>query len=184
MLPIGPLMTEHRLIESFIEAMKKELAHIEQTRSVDTLRIDTLYDCIHTYADLCHHGKEEDILFHALDQKDLTCEHRQMMKELIEEHRQARRTLTVLREANAHDPQSNKKAMADILTSLKDLISFYPQHIEKEDDHFFLPTMDYFDTMERDSLIAKEQEFDRQFIHTIYREKVERLHQQNHSLQV
>lgn len=184
MLPIGPLMTEHRLIESFVEAMKKELAHIEQTSSVDASRIETLCDCMHTYADLCHHGKEENILFRALDQMELTGEHRQTMEELIEEHRQARRTLTVLREANAHDPQSNKKAMADIITSLKDLISFYPQHIEKEDDHFFLPTMDYFNTKERESLIAKEQEFDKQFIHTIYRGKMDRLHQQYHSLQV
>lgn len=182
MLPVGPLMIEHRLIESFIGSMKKELAYIEQTSSVDASRIETLCDCIHTYADRCHHGKEEGILFQALDQKELTYEHRQMMNSLIEEHRKARNMLRSLREANAHDLQGNKPATADIITILKDLIAFYPQHIEKEDEHFFLPSMDYFNSTEKDSLIEKEHKFDRDFIHSIYREKVEHLDQELRSL--
>ena len=37
---------------------------------VDPVFIDTAVDFIHTYADRCHHGKEEDILFKALAAKD------------------------------------------------------------------------------------------------------------------
>jgi len=78
MQPIGPLMIEHRLIERMIGLMSQELERIRNNIAVDPefafvdpVFIDTAVDFLRIYADRCHHGKEEDILFAELAAKDL-----------------------------------------------------------------------------------------------------------------
>ncbi len=66
MLPIGPLMIEHRLIERMIKVMQEGLQRMKTERKADPLFIETAVDFIRTYADQCHHGKEEDILFRVM----------------------------------------------------------------------------------------------------------------------
>ncbi|MFW9957485.1 MAG: hypothetical protein ACFFCT_05390 [Candidatus Odinarchaeota archaeon] len=55
-LPVGPLMIEHRLIERMISVMGKEIKRIQKNREVDPKFIDTAVNFIRTYADQCHHG--------------------------------------------------------------------------------------------------------------------------------
>jgi hemerythrin-like domain-containing protein len=75
MMPIGPLMIEHRLIERMIDVMKEELLLIEKKMKVNPEFIESVVDFFHTYADRCHHGKEEDILFRDLGGKKLIERH-------------------------------------------------------------------------------------------------------------
>ncbi|MFX1339996.1 MAG: hemerythrin domain-containing protein, partial [Promethearchaeota archaeon] len=72
MLPIGPLMIEHRLIERLINVLQVELENIEQSNEVNPFFIDLSVDFIITYADQTHHGKEEDILFRELKNKEIS----------------------------------------------------------------------------------------------------------------
>jgi len=62
MLPLGPLIIEHRLIERVIGFMKKHVASFHNKREVNPEFLETAVDFTRTYADSCHHGKEEDIL--------------------------------------------------------------------------------------------------------------------------
>ena len=71
MLPIGSLMIEHRLIERLIALIEKEGDKIKKDNLTDIDFIDDCIDFIRTYADRCHHGKEEDILFRDLRNKKL-----------------------------------------------------------------------------------------------------------------
>lgn len=164
MLPIGPLMIEHRLIEKMIALIGKEAARIECEGTVRPELIDAAVDFIRTYADRCHHGKEEDILFKSLAGKPLSPEHKKILNELIEEHKYGRKVTGEL--AAAKEPAAIAKA-------LRTLAVFYPQHIEKEDKHFFIPVMDYFSAEEKELMLDQENEFDRGLIHLIYKEKVE-----------
>jgi hemerythrin-like domain-containing protein len=69
MLPAGPLMKEHRLIERLIISMEKELGRMKRDKTADVVYIDKAVDFIRVYADRCHHGKEEEILFKSLSEK-------------------------------------------------------------------------------------------------------------------
>jgi hemerythrin-like domain-containing protein len=62
MLPIGPMMIEHRLIERMISLMAKERDRMKTSNKANPSFIDTIVDFIRTYADHCHHGKEENII--------------------------------------------------------------------------------------------------------------------------
>ena len=171
MMPIAPLMIEHRVIEKMIVLIAMAVTVIEKTGMVDGRLIDTLVDCIRTYADRCHHGKEEEILFRDLGRKKLVEEHRQIMNELIEDHKWGRVKVSQLLQAKEEFVGGKQEALTNILACLKEIASFYPKHIEKEDKHFFLPCMDYFTESERDRMLEEEMDFDREFIHRIYKEK-------------
>jgi hemerythrin-like domain-containing protein len=171
MMPIAPLMIEHRVIEKMISLVGVSIPVIETAGKVDGWLIDTLVDCIRTYADRCHHGKEEEILFRDLSRKKLVVEHRQIMAELIEDHKWGRVKVGQLMKAKEDFLGGKKEALAEVLTCLKDISVFYPKHIEKEDKYFFLPCMDYFTESERDRMLEEEMDFDKGFIHKIYKEK-------------
>ena len=175
MLPVGPLMIEHRLIERMVEVMRKELDRMERAGDADPQLIEKAVDFIRTYADRCHHGKEEDILFRELGKKSLSAEHAGIMKELKEEHRLGRKITTQLAQAGEGYLKGKKETFTSIADSMKRLVELYPSHIEKEDKHFFLPVMEYFSDEEIKSMLEEERDFDRQLIHLKYREMVKAL---------
>lgn len=172
MLPIGPLMIEHRLIEKMIAVIRREVENAEREGSIDPVFIDTAVDFIRIYADKCHHGKEEDILFRDLNKKDLPRELKNIVSELIEEHKTGRKVVAELVEAKLRYIRSEKNALPAILNSLRYLTDFYPIHIEKEDRHFFIPCMEYFSIEEKDQMLKEEGEFDKNLIHQIYKAKI------------
>ncbi|MCL4501825.1 MAG: hemerythrin domain-containing protein [Deltaproteobacteria bacterium] len=184
MQPIGPLMIEHRLIERLINLMHRELTRMKDNITVDRefafvdpVFIDTAVDFMRTYADRCHHGKEEDILFAELAKKDLAPEHRQIMEELISDHAWGRRTTASLVEAKNDFLLDKDGALEDLLLHLEELVVFYPRHIEKEDKNFFLPCMEYFSAAEKAQMLTQMAEFDQKMIHEKYRSIVEGIEQ-------
>ena len=174
-MPIGPLMKEHRLIERMIRIMSVELEKIKKDTKIVPAFIDTAVDFIRIYADKCHHGKEEDILFRDLAKRKISDEHQRIMQELIKEHKMGRNNVKKLVEAKEKYVQGNKDALKDIVSNMETLVKFYPKHIEKEDKHFFLPCMDYFTDQEKDKMLNEMWEFDRNMIHEKYIKIVENL---------
>jgi hemerythrin-like domain-containing protein len=165
-------MIEHRLIERMIKAMGDELDRIKATGKADPGFIETAVDFIRTYADRCHHGKEEGILFRDLEKKTMSEQHKTTMQELVEEHRWGREITRELLEAKNKYQQGDKGALSTIVDRMKSLVDFYPKHIEKEDRHFFIPVMNYFSESEKDTMLQEEHEFDQKFIHETYKEVV------------
>ena len=173
MMPIGPLMTEHRLIERMVALLQKEQAKIEEDRMLDPVFIDNVVDLFRTYADRTHHGKEEDILFRDLARKELSKEHLRTIDELVQEHIYARKMVGELLEAKRAFQGGDFHALEAVIKYLEELARFYPEHIKKEDKHFFIPCMDYFSREEQDEMLREFFEFDRNMIHEKYRKLVE-----------
>jgi hemerythrin-like domain-containing protein len=168
MKPIGPLMWEHRLIEKMLEAMMRHVDKIEKSKKVNPVVIDVAVDFVRMYADRTHHGKEEEILFHDLAQKNLSPELKKTMQELLDEHVWGRKTTAALVAAKEKYLQGDEKKLAEIIDLARQLGNFYPKHIEKEDKHFFYPCQEYFSSEELDKMLAEFWEFDRKMIHEKY----------------
>jgi hemerythrin-like domain-containing protein len=172
MLPIGPLMIEHRLIERMIALLKERGDRIERENDIDAVFLATAIDFIRTYVDRCHHGKEEEIFYRALDKKALSDEHRRILEEILDEHRQSRKALAELEDANGKFFKGDRGSLSRIIGTIRFFVELYPRHIDKEDRHFFLPCMAYFSQEEKDEMLAREHEFDRNLFHQLYKEKV------------
>ncbi|MFX1496957.1 MAG: hemerythrin domain-containing protein [Promethearchaeota archaeon] len=175
MMPIGPLMIEHRLIEKMIALMDEEIIKMKKHNKANPLFIDIAVDFIRMYADRTHHGKEEDILFRELEKKELSPNHNKIMEELIEEHKWARSTVGKLVDAKNRYVNGKVEALHEIVDLITELTTFYPKHIEKEDKHFFIPVMKYFTEEEQQKMLQEFWDFDKTLIHEKYRKVVEDL---------
>lgn len=82
MLPIGPLMIEHRLIERMVDLLEKEALKIRDTKRLDMIFINAAIDFFRFYADRTHHGKEEDILFTELLKRKLSSTDKALIESL------------------------------------------------------------------------------------------------------
>jgi len=171
----APLMIEHRLIERMLAIINRTLKLVEQMQVIDPLFVDLAVDFIRTYADRIHHGKEEDILFRKLENRNLSNADRQVMNELIEEHSFARKITKALVDANLQYRNGNDSALAAVTAQLRTLVEFYPKHIAKEDKVFFPASRAYMTDEEDQTMLAEFMEFDRKMIHEQYNAIVQSL---------
>ncbi|MFH0892493.1 MAG: hemerythrin domain-containing protein [Candidatus Falkowbacteria bacterium] len=166
MLPIAPLMIEHRLIEKMIGLLSLELKRLKEGGQIDREFNRSAADFFRVYADKTHHGKEEHILFRELRKKEISPEHSAIMEELISEHIEARRRVSSLVSAETED---------EAITNLEFLVELYPRHIAREDKEFFIPVMEYFSETEKEAMLREGEEFDQKMIHEKYKTVIEEL---------
>ena len=84
------------------------------------------------------------------------------MDEFVAEHVRGRDMVARLVKAREAWAAGVTDARDRVAEPMRDLVDFYPKHIEKEDRRFFGPVMRYF------------TRFDRELVHTHYRDVVER----------
>jgi len=167
-MPIESLLAEHRLTERMIAVMEWRVADMESIGTADLRFIDGAVEFLRIYADRCHHGKEEDVLFRELARKPLSAEHRRGLDELIAEHVFARTTTARLVQARNLYASGTTSAFADITACLHLFVEFYPKHIAKEEQVFFPQVMSYFTAAELSFLRAEQNEFDRRLMQVLY----------------
>ncbi len=170
MLPIGPLMKEHRKIERMVALIAE---HAEALRADADLEPDNdfIFDAltfIREYADECHHGKEEHILFEELRGKELSAAHAETMERLIEDHQRGRELATALETASNSWEDGDDDAREAIVNALEGLADLYPDHIATEDDDFSIPVMSYFSEQEKADMIEEMWDFDHDLFTELY----------------
>jgi hemerythrin-like domain-containing protein len=173
MKPVGLLMMEHRLIERMLELIRREVENAESVQRVDVALLDTAVDFIRWYADRTHHAKEESILFRDLARKELSPADRSLLAELLEDHNFGRKTVGQLVEAKELYRQGANEALATILEKCRTLVTFYHEHIYKEDNLFFPASLNYLSEKEQEAMLDEFAESDRKMIHAKYGAVVE-----------
>jgi hemerythrin-like domain-containing protein len=165
--PRGQLMIEHRLIEKLLAAAAELTTNLTD-ETYDPVLIDSIVDFIKTYADRTHHGKEEDILFRDLSEKDLSHENLRAMNALVDDHKQARRKVMDIVQLNEQCKGGDRTVVSKIKETILWLAKFYPDHIRKEDKEFFPKSEKYFNKQELDTMLQDFWTFDRNMIHEKY----------------
>ncbi len=172
---IGPLMSEHRLIERFVAVLDRETREAGAAKKWASANLPATVDFFRVYADRTHHGKEEDILFRKLGDKPIVPELRRTLTELVAQHNSARKNVTLLAEARSALAQGGQVSWEELTHSIRFLVAFYPAHIIQEERDLFYPALEYFSTPEQDAMLAEFAEFDRKLIHERYEKTVEEL---------
>ena len=174
-LPVDMLVNEHKLIIQATEVIKKKMDIIKTSQNVDPNNITAMVDFFRVYADKFHHGKEEGILFRELYQKKMIETDTKIVKDLMQEHAFARKTVSALEKAKDSYVLGKKEALKEMLEILSTLSIFYPMHIEKEDKHFFYPCMEYLSPEERKQMMNQFQQFNSNFTDNRYMQVVKSL---------
>jgi hemerythrin-like domain-containing protein len=93
------------------------------------------------------------------------------MNELLAEHKYSRTIVGKWIDATERYFDGEDTSV-EIIGCLQELTIFYPQHIMKENMHFFLPILEYLTQEEQNKMIREFEEFDTKILHWKYR-KVE-----------
>lgn len=130
------LREEHQLILRVAGAMQALLGEAE---GPDGLDFDTIADCItfiRLFADACHHGKEEDLLFPELEAAGLP-RNQGPIAVMLYEHKQGRALTKSMSDSLGSARQGDERALATLQNAARGYIELIRGHIMKEDRILF-----------------------------------------------
>ncbi len=133
MTPTEVLMQEHRIIEQVLNCLEVLATQAESSKLVDTESAAEALDFFRMFADRCHHGKEEDLLFPMLEAKGLPREGGPTGV-MLTEHDQGRQHVRAMADA-IQDPSS--PAVQQFIEHARGFVQLLRQHIQKEDSCLF-----------------------------------------------
>ncbi|MBI2846522.1 MAG: hemerythrin domain-containing protein [Chloroflexi bacterium] len=152
--PTDMLEEEHRYIQKVVGAMAVMAEALEMGQKVDVETLKGIVEFMRTFADKCHHGKEEAYLFPTLVGKGVPVRGCPLAI-LTAEHLRGRtlvRELSETTEAYAKDGPEAKRALVECL---RDMTNLYPNHIWKEDYLLFPMTNKILTSEEQQELQDK-----------------------------
>ena len=163
MKPTEILMHEHRVIEQVLDCLDAMVEESEASGSVAELPARQAIDFLRTFADRCHHGKEENQLFPMMEARGFSPQAGPTAV-MRAEHVEGRALIGAMEDAIPAASRGDASACARWRTSARNYGLLLRQHIEKE-DHCLFPMADQtlrdadqselarlFDRVERDEI--------------------------------
>ncbi|MBI5863083.1 MAG: hemerythrin domain-containing protein [Planctomycetes bacterium] len=134
--PCDTLKEEHRVIERVLQVLAVLARRSDRGEGFDEGGFSRCVEFFRLFADACHHGKEEDLLFPALIERGMPGEGGPIAV-MLYEHNVGRKLVTQIAEAikarAEGDPDAEKRAT----TAAMDFYRMLTQHIDKEDNVLF-----------------------------------------------
>ena len=135
--PIDELGSEHRVIEQVVDGMGALSDRIAGGGDVHIPTLQRLVEFLRVFADECHHGKEELLLFPALERQGVPgtgCP----LGGLLAEHKKGRVLVDELEQAcAAFEAQATTATRRQLIERLRMLRDLYSAHMWKEDNLLF-----------------------------------------------
>ena len=135
MRPTEILSAEHRVIEQVLDCLEK----IGERAAGGTLDLDsarTALRVLRTFADRCHHGKEEERLFPMLANRGLPT-HVGPVAVMLEEHEIGRAEIRKMDTAVADASRGERGAAMTFAEAARSYVELLRDHIAKEDNILF-----------------------------------------------
>ncbi len=129
---IETLMNEHRTIERAIDALVSFADEVRRKTTEDREELSRFVAFIREFADACHHGKEEDILFAAMVQAGFPRQGGPIAVMLFE-HDQGRQYVAALAELAAAGAPWSAEDRSRLSDAAHGYAGLLRQHIHKED---------------------------------------------------
>lgn len=136
MLPTEDLIREHNAIKIMLSIMSKIAENIKNDKGVDTYDIEKIVDFLKTFADKCHHGKEENALFPALVEAGIQKEGGPVGV-MLHEHVVGREYIKDISSSNEKYIIGSSESIQLIAESLSNYINLLHKHIQKEENILF-----------------------------------------------
>ena len=123
------LREEHVIIERALSVLEAFALGVEAGKAVPKERVESLLDLLKTFADKCHHGKEEQILFPAL-LATKAGDAKATVDDLLKEHEVGR--ATVRRMSDGIAGWEKPEARGRFASAAHDYVDLLRRHIAKE----------------------------------------------------
>ena len=131
--PVQDLKDEHEGITLMLDIMKKVATRLKNRQEVKKEHLGKIVEFLSNFADKCHHGKEEGILFPEVV-KNIS--NLAMVNELLGEHKTGRDYIHGMAESLKYYDTGSSDAY-HIATNMEGYIYLLTEHIKKENNSLF-----------------------------------------------
>ncbi|HST78996.1 MAG TPA: hemerythrin domain-containing protein [Verrucomicrobiae bacterium] len=138
--PLLELKHDHETIENVMEAMSAAAKRLQHGQELSHELFQEFSTFIHTFADACHHAKEEKYLFPLVEKKQIG-EINLHLRRLEEEHLTSRTLLSRFDQFSAAYLSNRPGARDSLVQVMNEITALYRRHIWEE-DHVFLPLLE------------------------------------------
>jgi hemerythrin-like domain-containing protein len=130
------LKNEHRGIEQMLRVLSAISEKVGRGAPLHAEHMDGILEFLAVFVDKCHHGKEEEFLFPALEAAGVLREGGPIGV-MLGEHEQGRQLVARLKGFVAGYRSGDQQAGAGFQRVVKDYVALLNQHITKEDTVLF-----------------------------------------------
>ena len=159
MKPTDVLKDEHVYIKEMLSILNKIIREIERGQNVSVQDLSKVLNFIRVFADKCHHGKEENIFFPAMEEAGIP-RYGGPIGVMLMEHEEGRRYVKAMSEAVEEYRSGSLSAIEEFVENARNYISLLEQHIWKEDNILFNLADQYISNRVKMELIEKFEEFE------------------------
>ena len=156
--PFHILKHEHRTIERALRGLDGACMRIAGGDRVPAGALLEIVDFIKTFADQYHHGKEETLLFPALERRGFTREGGPLGV-MEHEHEVERELIAALEQAIELYQEGDVEAAQRFVEAARAYLRLLVGHIEKEDSILFRIGDEVLDDEDKSALAARFKEF-------------------------
>jgi hemerythrin-like domain-containing protein len=174
MNPINELLAEHEAVRKTLKILKRLGQDVAKTGKIENPEhLDQLFDFFITFVDRCHHSKEEELLFPALEEVGVSREGGPVGI-MLKEHQQGRDLVTNMKTALTKYKNGDKDAAQKFTQHANDYTTLLDFHIDKENNVLFPMAMKH---LPESKMIELKKGFDQIEIDKIGAGKHEAFHQ-------
>jgi hemerythrin-like domain-containing protein len=130
------LKKEHQGIELMLRILQAISTKFGRGEQIQAEHLDGILEFLSIFVDKCHHGKEEEFLFPALEKTGILREGGPIGV-MLNEHEQGRKLVSRLRDAVGSYTSGDKTAADSVQLNATEYIGLLTQHIAKENTILF-----------------------------------------------
>ena len=144
------LKDEHEGVKIMLNILGKVSSRLETTGILDKGHFEGILEFLKVFVDRCHHGKEEDLLFPALEAAGVPKDG--PIAVMLQEHELGRKYVRAMGEAFSAYTQGSKPSSQNIIQFGRDYIALLNAHIEKENNVLFAMADELLSEAKQDQL--------------------------------
>lgn len=163
MKPTDQLKEEHMAVKTMIKVLEAVSSKLESGQEVNAEHLDMIIEFIRVFTDKCHHGKEEGILFPAMEAAGIPVESGPIGV-MLTEHDAGRDYVKGMSQGIAEYKKSGLKAASQIVKNARGYIELLTQHIYKEDNILYPMADKYIPAMAQGELMEKFEKLEEEVI--------------------
>jgi len=138
MKPIEGLKMEHEAVKITLRVLDSICKDTEKSGELtNPEHLEQLIEFFATFVDRCHHGKEEELLFPALEEVGVSREGGPIGV-MLKEHQQGRDYVAKMKAALVRYRDGDRGAAGDLVHHARAYITLLERHIYKENNVLFL----------------------------------------------
>ena len=134
MKPTEELKAEHKGILRMLRILDAVCERLERGQEVNPKYLDDIVEFIRVFADKCHHGKEEDLLFPAMEREAGLSRYVGPLAVMLAEHTEGRGYVAKMAAALEEYRQGDANAGLIFAANGRRYVSLLTEHINKEDN--------------------------------------------------